>query len=253
MMFTSRFSYLFILMLLPCMVGLCSCQHESSTGSSVPDLVEQYGVEYRKNLAEFRRKYPAALADFKQALISAYAALPETVVDDDDYMPNLEYRVWKKLRETPSFESLPPDIRNSEFGLLHGVYEALWEEIAAETDSSDSPENVKRCKAICNLYNYELEKSECCMPPKLEYYIYPHVEKVGIVRVPHLNPEWGLKGNTRYVRMETLSPKHQELVKWYIAASAHLFSQYSSQSGVLHEKLDSLLLDYYSRWNAIGK
>lgn len=253
MMFTNRFSYLFILTLSPCIVGLCSCQHESSPGSSIPDLVEQYGVEYRKNLAEFRRKYPAVLAEFKQALISAYAALPETVVDDDDYMPNLEYKVWKKMRETPSFESLPPDIRNSEFGLLHGVYEALWEEIAAETDSSDSPENVKRRKAICNLYNYELEMSECCIPPKLECYIYPHVEKVGIVRVPHLNPEWGLKGNTRYVRMETLSPKHQELVKWYIAARAHLFSQYSSQTDVLQEKRDSLLSEYYSRWNAIGK
>lgn len=235
---------------MPSIAGLVSCQQEQMSRPLMQNPIERYGAEYRANLEEFRTLYPEAFSDFKDALIGSYAELPEEGISYEQLPLDLDRVVWKKLVKSASFKELPLDIRSSAFGCPYGLYVALWEEIAAETDTSDSAENLKRRKAICNLFNYELEISECGMPPGVQFYIAPHIEHANIVHIPHSTPELGMKGHTRYVRKENLSPRQQELVTWYLSAKTRIYQEYGSQSEELYNQLDTLLSDYYLRWKA---
>ena len=114
----------------------------------VVDPVASYGIAYRESLAEFRAAYPDAQAAFKAELIRSYAALQEDAPAQDKLPLELDCRIWRRLAGTNAFRALSEELRNSDHGCPYGVYIALWEEIAAETDTSPEPENQLRRKAI---------------------------------------------------------------------------------------------------------
>lgn len=227
--------------------ALCSCQQELPP-PPLPTL-EEYSCLYREQLADFRANYPEALAAFKEELVRAYAALPGQRKPHTDTVETPDIRVWKKLASTRLFRELPAKVRDDEHGCPYGIYTALWEEIAAETDTSATPENLSRRKAICNLYNHELEEEQCSMPPGVKNYIAPHLEHAGISIIPHPQRESGMAGFCRYVRTETLSPGQRELVLWYHSELARL----RSNSITFSEKQDALLAEYYQRLSTLGK
>lgn len=151
----------------------------------------------------------------------------------------------KKMANSPSFKSIPEAVSHAAGGCPHGVYTALWEEIAAETDTSDTPENLQRRKALCHLYNYELAIDQCSMPPGVSVYIRPHWEHAGILCIPHSNREWGMNGYTRCVRRETLSSAQQKLEAWYTAESERIRRDNQLHPAERVKHLDALLREYY--------
>lgn len=194
-------------------VGLGACQ-QPSPKPLLFDVVASFGITYRESLAEFRAAYPEALAAFKAELIRSYAALQVDAPAQDNLPLGLDARIWKRLAGTKAFKSLPEELRGSEHGCPHGVYTSLWEEIAAETDTSPEIENQLRRKAICNLYQYELAIDECSMPPGVEVYIGFYLPQAGILEIPHPNRKTGLSGCTYYVRSETLTPEQLQHIAW---------------------------------------
>jgi len=149
--------------------------------------------------------------------------------------------LWEQFVKDGKLNALPKDRRQAPGGMLI----ALWEEIAAETDTSDTPENLRRRKAICNLYNYELAHNDCSMPPSTQHYIPAHIEHANIVCIPHPDEKLALRGYDCYVRHETLSPKHQEVVRWYKGERKKLFDNNEWWT----EKQDTLLQEYHRRLN----
>ena len=205
--------------------------------------VASYGVSYRERLAEFRAAYPEALAAFKAELIRSYAALSEEAPAQANLPLELDARIWKHLAETNTFNELPEELRRSVTGCPYGVYTALWEEIAAETDTSPEAENLLRRKAICNLYQYELAMDECSMPPGVQACIAFYLPQAGILEIPHPDRETGLSGGTCYVRSETLSPRQLEHIAWLRTAIDELPSDAPDR----FEQKQQLLLEYYQR------
>ena len=208
------------------------------------DAVASFGASYRESLAEFRAAYPEALAAFKAELISSYAALQEEPPAQDNLPLELDARIWKRLARTAAFKALPEELRRpAAHGCPHGIYTALWEEIAAETDTSPEPENQLRRKAICNLYQYELAMDECSMPPGVQACIAFYLPQAGILEIPHPDRETGLSGCTCYVRSETLSPWQLEHIAWLRTAIDELPSDAPDR----FEQKQQLLREYYQR------
>ena len=226
-----------------CAVGMGACQ-QSALKPLVFDPVASYGVSYRERLAEFRAAYPEALAAFKAELISSYAALQEEPPAQDNLPLELDARIWKRLARTAAFKALPEELRRpAAHGCPHGIYTALWEEIAAETDTSPEPENQLRRKAICNLYQYELAIDECSMPPGVQAYIVFYLPQAGILEIPHPNRETGMSGCTCYVRSETLTPEQMLHIAWLRKAIDALPADAPDR----YEQKQQLLLEYYQR------
>ena len=225
-----------------CAVGFGAC-NQSLPRPLVVDPVASYGISYRESLAEFRAAYPEALAAFKSELIRSYAALQEEAPPQDNLPLELDVRIWRRLAGTKAFKALPEDLRKSAHGCPHGVYIALWEEIAAETDTSPEPENQLRRKAICNLYQYELAIDQCSMPPGVEAYIVSCLPQAGILEIPHPNRETGMSGYTYCVRSETLSPEQLQLIAWLRKAIDELPSDAPDR----YEQKQQLLREYYQR------
>lgn len=225
-----------------CAVGMGACQ-QSSPQPLLFDAVASFGAKYRESLAEFRAAYPEALAAFKAELIRSYAALQEEAPAQDNLPLELDARIWKHLAGTKAFKALPEELRRAEHGCPHGIYTALWEEIAAETDTSPESENQLRRKAICNLYQYELAIDECSMPPGVEAYIVSCLPQAGILEIPHPNRETGMSGYTYYVRSESLSPEQLQLIAWLRKAIDELPSDAPDR----YEQKQQLLREYYQR------
>ena len=173
--------------------------------------LDSYTEGYRADLTEFRKKYPQETAEFKTELIQGYASLKEM-----DRLPennNLyhDIAIWKQLVKDGKLDALPADIRDHKYGAPFGVYAALWEEIAQETTTANTPENLQRRIALCNLYNYELATSNCSIPPGERYMIAPFLTQAGICIIP--DPVHGKSGIDIYVRQETISAEQRDLAK----------------------------------------
>ena len=235
----SRF---YIILCALCAVGFGACQQPSPKPLQV-DAVALFGASYRESLAEFRAAYPEALDAFKSELIRSYAALQEEAPAQDNLPLELDVRIWKRLAGTNAFKALPEELRKTAHGCPHGVYIALWEEIAAETDSTDESERLFRRKAICNLYQYELAIDQCSMPPGVEAYIVSCLPQAGILEIPHPNREPGMSGYTYCVRSETLSPEQLQLIAWLRKAIDELPSDAPDR----YEQKQQLLREYYQR------
>lgn len=149
----------------------------------------------------------------------------------------------ERLAETNTFNELPEELRRSVTGCPYGVYTALWEEIAAEIDTSPEAENLLRRKAICNLYQYELAMDECSMPPGVQACIAFYLPQAGILEIPHPDRETGLSGCTCYVRSETMSPRQLEHIAWLRTAIDELPSDAPDR----FEQKQQLLCEYYQR------
>ena len=230
------------------MFGACfipSCQQ--TPRPLVVNPIEDFGASYREELAQFKASYPAELAAYKAALIQEYAKLPETPPNFDILPQSLEPKIWKKLAAAGKLKALPAEERLSDCGCPHEVNVALWEEIASETDMSDSSENLARRKAICNLYNYELALDECSMPPSVKHYIPEHLNHAGIVFMPHPVKEYGMNGNTLYVRRETLPAAQLEIEDWRAKKLDSIYNCYRDSSIGWCEAHDALLAEYYRR------
>ena len=228
--------------------GACvvpSCQQTQRP--LVVNPMEVFGASYREQLEQYKAAYPVELAAYKAALIQEYAKLPETEPNFDEVPLNLEAKIWKKLAAAGKLKSLPAEERLSDYGCPHDVYVALWEEIASETDMADTPENLARRKAICNLYNYELALDECSMPPSVKHYIPEHLNHAGIVFMPHPVKEYGMNGNTLYVRRETLSAAQLEIEDWRAKKLDSIYNRYRDSSIGWCEAHDALLAEYYRR------
>lgn len=234
-----------------CLAACVCCQQREEPVPIPVNPIEQYRTHYREQLAEFKSRYPEALAAFREAIIFAYASLPETGYVTAELPLELDRKVWNKLAASPAFEPLPKDAHRATIGCPHGVYVALWEEIAAETDTSDTSENLQRRKAICNLFNYELALDESGMPPGVEDYISPHREHSDIFYLPHPKQEIGMCGNMCYVRREALSAEQQTLAVWFSSERARIRENAQFNSIVFVNREEGLLTEYYQRLQAI--
>ena len=235
----SRF---YIILCAVCAVGFGACQQPSPKPLQV-DAVALFGASYRESLAEFRAAYPEALDAFKSELIRSYAALQEEAPAQDNLPLELDVRIWKRLAGTNAFKALPEELRKTAHGCPRGVYIALWEEIAAETDSTDESERLFRRKAICNLYQYELAIDECSMPPGVQAYIGFHLPRISILEIPHPDQATGMSGCTYYVRSETLTPSQLQHIVWL----RKTIDKISADAPDRSEQKQQLLLEYYQR------
>ncbi len=225
-----------------CAVGFGACRQPLPKPLQF-DAVASFGISYRESLAEFRAAYPEALAAFKAELIRSYASLQVDAPAQYNLPLELDARIWKRLAGTKAFKPLPEELRGAEHGCPHGIYTALWEEIAAETDTSPEPENQLRRKAICNLYQYELAIDECSMPPGAEAYIVFYLPQASILEIPHPNRETGLSGCTYYVRSETLPPRQLQHIAWLRKAIDGIPADAPDR----YSQKQQFLLEYYQR------
>ena len=230
------FSRFYTVLCVLCAVGFGACQ-QSLPQPLVVDPVVLFGASYRESLAEFRAAYPEALAAFKSELIRSYAALQEEAPAQDKLPLELDIRIWKRLAGTSAFKALPEELRQCP----HGVYTALWEEIAAETDSTEESEKALRRKAICNLYQYELAMDECSMPPGVQAYIGFYLPRISILEIPHPDQSTGMSGYTYYVRSETLSSSQLQHIVWLRKAIDGIPADAPDR----YEQKQQLLLEYY--------
>ena len=225
-----------------CFLLMTACQWQSAEKAAIlANPLECFGEGYRNDLADFRAKYPQELHLYKTALIDCYAGLPEAAYGLDNHPQDRDMELWVQFVKAGKLNALPIDRRQAPGGMLI----ALWEEIAAETDAADTPENLRRRKAICNLYNYELAHNDCSMPPSIQHYIPAHIEHANIICIPHSDEKLALRGYDRYVRPETLSPKHQQVARWYKEERAKLFNNNEWWT----EKQKTLLQEYHRRLN----
>ena len=224
---------------------LTACQGlQQAESLSITSPLDTYGKVYRKALADFKAAYPNELQLFKEAVIAYYAALPETAPDFDEVCLSREWKIWQQLADDGKLNALPEKLRKSETGAPGDVYIALWEEISHETDAANTPQNLLRRKAICNLYNYELANDQCSMPPGIINYL--RIEQAKLILIPHTDEETGLLHFDLCVRPETLSPHHAEVLEWYTQEVKHLKNTRVWKP----EQKDKLLQEYYKRLNS---
>ncbi len=215
------------------------------------DPVKEYTDSYRKNMQEFRSKYPQEYERLKQAYIEAYAALPERAPTWDEIAPDLESSVWKKLAAQGRITDASEKAKRL---FINEVYPAMWEEIMQETDGSNTPQQIKQRMAICNLGNYTIEASDCCMPPWVRM---NYRDDSGIVCLPHPlahTEEW--RDHHHYTRIEALSPLEQELALWYRQNVEPLYARLARASGPEHNacqaEIEELNTEYTHRYQAIN-
>lgn len=224
---------------------LTACQWlQQAESLSINSPLDTYGKAYRKALADFKAAYPEELQLFKDAVIAYYAALPETAPDFDEVCLSRDWKIWQQLADDGKLNALPEKLRKSETGAPGDVYIALWEEISHETDATNTPQNLLRRKAICNLYNYELANNQCSMPPGIINYL--RIEQAKLILIPHTDESTGLQGFDLCVRPETLSPHHLAVWEWYTQET-----QRRKQLGTWqYEHKAELLQEYYKRLNS---
>ena len=228
-----------LLLLFLLALAIVACQQ---TEPQLVNPLDSYTKGYREDLAEFRKKYPQETADFKRALIQGYASLNETNRLPEDDNLYLYIAVWKQLVKDGKLNALPAEIRNHEYGAPFGVYAALWEEIAKETTTATTPENLQRRIALCNLYNYELATSNCNIPPGENYMISPFLTQAGIYKIP--DPVYGKSGIDIYVRQETISAEQRALAAWYYQ---ELISAHSLPADEYVKKAKKLPEEYFRK------
>lgn len=228
---------LFLFILSALAIGACQ-----QTEPQLINPLDSYTEGYRADLSEFRKKYPQETAEFKTALIQGYASLKETnrmPANDNLY---LNIAIWKHLVKDGTLNDLPAEIRDHQHGAPFGVYAALWEEIAKETTTANTPENLQQRVALCNLHNYELATSNCNIPPGENGMISPFLTQAGICIIP--DPVYGKSGIDIYVRQETISAEQRALAAWYYR---ELISAYSLPSEEYVKKAKELPEEYFRK------
>ena len=223
---------------LPCLAALflTACSIQQKTAAPQPlDPIAMYTETYRKSLAEYRSSYPQEYEALKQAYIDAYAALPEYPTNWKDVYHDIEGSVWEKAVAQGHIADTSKEAKTH---FIAEIYPAMWEEIMLSTDGSNTPQQVKQRKAICNIANFTIYPSECSMPPWVRI---NYSDNCGIVCLPHPmahSEEWG--DHYYLVRLESLSAEEQELALWYDTENKALYKRRTQNDEDFLQKRNSL-------------
>lgn len=234
--------YLSVILLSAC------CFQQKPTEPLVVDPIAIYTETYRNALAEYRSKYPQEYEMLKQAYIEAYAALPEYPTNWKEVYHDIEGSVWEKA---VAQGRIADSSKEAKTHFIAEIYPAMWEEIMLSTDSSNTPQQVKQRKAICNIANFTIYPNECSMPPWVRI---NYSDNCGIVCLPHPKAhteEW--RDHYYLVRLESLSAEEQELAQWYDAENKALYKLRTQDYEDFSKKQKSLNEEYAKRRQAIKK
>lgn len=226
---------------------LTACSIQQKASEPLPlDPIAMFTETYRKSLAEYRSKYPQEYEMLKQAYIDAYAALPEYPTNWKEIDHDIEGSVWEKAAAQGRIADSSEEAKTH---FIAEIYPAMWEEIMLTTDDSNTPQQVKQRKAICNIANFTIYPSECSMPPWVRI---NYSDNCGIVCLPHPmahSEEWG--DHYYLVRLETLSAEERELALWYDAENKALYKLRTQNDEDFLPKKNSLDAEYIKRRKTI--
>ena len=226
---------------------LTACQWQQQDAPKPINYVEEYENRYRNEYANFRKNYPQELQLFKDALIQGYAVLPENP-DENEITYNTDGKIWQQLINNGKLNALPNEMRAPSSTPPYGILIILWEEIAAETSPTPTPQNILRRKAICNLYNHELFSDSVGFPPGIDDFIHKYTLDAGIYCLPHYSEPTGMKLFDSYIRKETLSPQEIQIADWYTQEVHRMIQNEEYHADNTHR----LRADYYRKIKALN-